>query len=430
MAKENLSLEEVVTELASAFEEFKATHSAEILEFKKKGTADVVTAEKLQKLETELVQLEGMKKTLERLEAAASRRRDTKAGSDFSPAQLKHADAFKDWFRKRDPVSLETLQRAALDASEGKAVSSGGGSAGVAIPEVIGSTIFARLQAESPMRSVVNVTTIGTADYKELVDVNGESGGWVGETDTRSATLTPALVEVAPTIGEQYAYPEIYEHILDDAFFDVQAWLIDKVVRTFARMEGEAFISGNGSNKPTGFLNGTKVAVGDFESPARPFGHLEYVPTGAAGAFQNDRGGSPPGDPGDVFFDAIHALRPGWRAGSVWVMNTTTKGIIRKMKDSDGSYLLRAGLEIGEGSQLLGYGIEEMDHMPDVAANSFPIAFGNFGQGYMAVERTGLRITVDDNITKPGSVRFYIRKRIGGKLRNDQCIKLIRAAAS
>lgn len=231
-------------------------------------------------------------------------------------------------------------------------------------------------------------------------------------------------------MGEIYAYPQVYEHILDDAFFDVAAWLQRKIARAFARGEGEAFISGNGTNKPTGFLTGTPVATGDFDSPARTFGVLEYIPTGVAGAFPNDMLGSPPANPGDVFIDTIHALRPVWRQGAVWLMNTTTKGTVRKFKDVDGNYLLRMGLEVGEGDQLLGYPIREMDHMPDVGSNTFPVAFGNFREAYLAVERTSLRITIDDNITSPGSVKFYVRKRLGGKLRQDQAIKVIKAAAS
>ena len=131
-----------------------------------------------------------------------------------------------------------------------------------------------------------------------------------------------------------------------------------------------------------------------------------------------------------MFFDTVHALRPRWRQGAVWLMNTSTKGVIRKLKDSEGNYMLRMGLEVGEGNQLLGYNIEEMDHMPDIGANAFPVAFGNFDEAYMAVERIGLRITIDDNISSPGQVKFYVRRRVGGKLRNDQPLKLIKCATS
>lgn len=420
-------LHSTIRELGSAFEAFKAKHSEELAELKKKGSVDVLTTEALQKIEARMSELEAQKAKIEKLEALAARAavagRDRKENS--TPEQLKHAEAFEAWLRSpHDSERQQDLLKAGLEA---KAISSSTASAGHAIPEVIGRRIQETLQLMSPMRQVVDVIQVGTSDYKELVDVNGETGGWVGETTTRTATAEPALEQVAPTMGEVYAHPAIYEHILDDAFFDVEAWLVRKVTDELARLEGIAFISGNGSNKPTGFLNGTPVAIGDFDSPARDFGDLQYIPTGVSGGFEAIGSGV---SPGDVFIDTIHALRPRWRQGAVWLMNTTTKGTVRKFKDSEGNYLLRPGLEMGEGSQLLGYNVVEMDHMPDEGAAAFPIAFGNFREGYLAVERTSLRITVDDNITTPGTIKWYVRRRVGGILRQDQAIKLIKQATS
>lgn len=421
-------LKKTIEGIGTAFEEFKKANDTRIAEIEKKGSATPETEAKLAKIEKDLDRLDDLKKQIEAVEAAAMRPNGGSKGDDFSPAQKKHLEAFEAWVRKPgDGEKAAQLSQAALEA---KAVSSSTSSAGHAIPEIIGARIQETLQLESPMRSVIDVVTVGSSDYKELVDVNGEDYGWVGETTTRAATNTPALEQVAPTMGEIYAYPQVYEHILDDSFFDVGAWLTRKISRAFARGEGEAFISGNGTNKPTGFLNGTPAATGDFDSPARAFGTLEYIPTGAAGAFPPDMLGSPAGNPGDVFIDTIHALRPMWRQGAIWLMNTTTKGLVRKFKDVDGNYLLRPGLEAGEGDQLFGYRIVEMDHMPDVGSNTFPVAFGNFREAYLAVERTSLRITIDDNITTPGSVKFYVRKRVGGKLRQDQALKVIKAAAS
>ncbi len=421
-------LNETIHELGSAFEEFKATHDAEIKEIKEKGAPDPLTTDKLGKLEESMSTLEDVKKRLEDAEIKLDRPNGGGGGDGLTPEQKAHRDAFVDWMRApQDAEKKSALHRAAVEA---KAISSSTSSAGYAIPEVIGRTIYQQLQQESPMRQILSVQQVGTSDYKELVDVNGETSGWVGETGTRSATSEPVLEQVAPTMGEVYAYPSIYEHILDDAFFDVQGWLVSKVTAEFARREGEAFISGNGTNKPTGFLDPTPVATADFDSPARTFGIPEYLATGNASGFGTISTTSPEHYPGDVFFDAVHAMRPRWRQGAVWLMNTSTKGVIRKLKDSEGNYLLRMGLEVGEGNQLLGYSIVEMDHMPDIAANAFPVAFGNFREAYMAVERVGLRITVDDNITSPGQVKFYVRRRLGGKLRNDQPLKLIKCAAS
>lgn len=420
-------LKSTISELGKAFEEFKATHDQEIKEIKKKGDVDPLISEKMTKIEADLSALEEVKKRLEAAEVKLDY--PGAAGGDrLSPVEQKHVEAFEAWMR--NPADAERKNALMAAAVEAKAVSSGTGSAGHAIPEVIGRRIYEVLQQQSPMRRVLSVTQVGTSDYKELVDVNGETSGWVGETGSRTATDTPVLQQVAPTMGELYAYPSVYEHILDDAFFDLQGWLIRKVSGEFARREGEAFISGDGTNKPTGFLDPTPVATGDFDSPARTFGITQYVPTGIAAGFGDTSTTSPVHYPGDVFIDAIHSMRPQWRMGAVWLMNTTTKGVIRKMKDSEGNYLLRQGLETGEGNTILGYRIEEMDHMPDIAANAFPVAFGNWNEAYMAVERTQLRITTDDNITSPGQVKFYVRRRLGGKLRNDQALKLIKCAVS
>jgi HK97 family phage major capsid protein len=77
----------------------------------------------------------------------------------------------------------------------------------------------------------------------------------------------------------------------------------------------------------------------------------------------------------------------------------------------------------------MGFGITEAEDMPAVAANAFPLAFGDFREGYLIADRVGMRITRDE-ITTPGFVKFYVRKRVGGKLRNTQSIKLLKVAAS
>ena len=77
----------------------------------------------------------------------------------------------------------------------------------------------------------------------------------------------------------------------------------------------------------------------------------------------------------------------------------------------------------------MGYPIVEAEDMPSVAANAFPVAFGDFREGYLIADRVGMRMTRDD-ITVPGFVQFYIRKRVGGRIRNSQAIKLLRISTT
>ena len=131
----------------------------------------------------------------------------------------------------------------------------------------------------------------------------------------------------------------------------------------------------------------------------------------------------------DVFVDMVYSVRERYRAGARWVTSKAVLAAIRKYKDSTGQYLWQPALTAGQPSTFMGYGITEAEDMPAVAANSFPLAFGNFNEGYMIADRVGMRITRDE-ITTPGFVKFYVRKRVGGIVRNSQAIKVLKIAAS
>lgn len=398
--------------------EWKKAQDAVGSQIKEHGAALSDTREKLEAIEKEMGQLESaLDKALE------ERSLPLRDGQRVSAEQVEYERAFESWLR--DPTNGQKQMH--LKAVQTTTDPAGG----YAVPEEISRSIGAKLLDLSPLRSLVRVVSIGTSDYKELLDDNGQSSGWVGETGTRSETNTPILQQVVPTMGTLYAYPKATEESLDDVFFDVQSWLTNSVAKEFAYQEGEAFTTGNGTNKPTGFLNGTPSAtVDDGASPVRPFGTLQYLPTGAAAGFTAGPLGSPISyDQADVFIDAEYALKPAYRSNAVWVMNKNTLKTVRKFKDADGDYLWSRSMIAGQPSTLNGYPVYEMESMPAIAANAFPVAFGDFREGYLAVDRVGLRMTVD-NITTPGYVKFYVRRRQGGIIYNDDAIKLIKCATS
>jgi HK97 family phage major capsid protein len=179
-------------------------------------------------------------------------------------------------------------------------------------------------------------------------------------------------------------------------------------------------VSGNGANRPTGFLTADKVLTADG---TRGFGDIQYFQTGNATGFAAT-------NPGDVLFDAVYGLKPAHRAQAQWAMSRNTLSQLRKFKaDTDEQYLWQPGLQLGQPGTLLGYPVLEAEAMPDVGGDEFPIAFADWRRAYMLVDLVGMRMTVDDNITTPGAVKWYIRRRLGGKLYNDDAIKLIKVEA-
>lgn len=336
---------------------------------------------------------------------------ETKAGRT-EDGDVRRA-AFRDqYLRKGRETGLIGLEQKGLNISTES-------EGGYAVPEAIDRLIETRLKDISPIRAIANVVQVGTANYKKLVALTGTASGWVAETAARPETAAPTFAEISPPWGELYANPAATQTMLDDALFDVEQWLAGEIALEFAKQEGAAFISGDGVNRPKGFLAYPTATAGDA---SRPFGTLQYVASGAAGNFAAS-------NPADKLVDLVHTLRPAYRQGAVWVMNSATLARIRKFKDGDGNFLWRPSLAEGQPGTLLGYAVVEAEDMPDVGADSLSIAFGNFAHGYVIAERTGTRILRDPYSNKP-FVHFYATRRVGGAVVNSEAIKLMKFAAS
>ena len=196
-----------------------------------------------------------------------------------------------------------------------------------------------------------------------------------------------------------------------------------KVAEAFAVAEGHAFLNGNGVGKPRGLLTYTTVATPDA---TRAWGTLQHVATGSAGAFPV---ASTSVNSADPLVDLVGALKTQYRVGASWLMNRTTAATVRKLKDADGRHIWTDSLLVGQPAVLLGYPVVLDESMPDVAANSLSIAFGNIQKGYTIVRRLGTRFLVDPYTDKP-NVRLYAFARVGAAVNNFEAVKLLKFAAT
>ncbi len=290
---------------------------------------------------------------------------------------------------------------------------------GYAVPREIDAEIERVLKGMSPIRAIANVVKTGTAGYRKLVTTGGVASGWASETGARGETATPSFAEIAPPSGELFANPAASQAMLDDAAFDVESWLAREIASEFAAAEGAAFVNGNGTNRPKGFLTYPVTAEADG---VRAFGTLQYVASGAAGAFASSGAA-------DRLIDLVQAVKAPYRQGASFVMNSKTLAGIRKLKTSDGQFLWQPGLAGAAPATLLGYPVVEAEDMPDIAADALAIAFGNFASGYVVAERNETSILRDPYSNKP-FVHFYAVKRIGGAVANSEAIKVMKFAVS
>ena len=391
-------------ELMGAFEAFKAAND-ERLEAIERKAGDGLLEEKVARIDQAVGRAQDR---LERLSAEA-RRPAIGGGEGVSPAPTTETKAAFDGYLRHGQTS------GLIEVKTGLAAGSGSG--GYIASEQVERLIERRLMAASPMREIATVRTVGSGVFKKPVSTVGVEAGWVAETAARPETDPATLLLLEFPSADLYASPAATQTLLDDAMVDLDDWLAGEVEDAFAAQETAAFVSGDGTNKPKGFLSYTVEpdATADW-------GEIGYVASGAAGAFAVE-------DPVDRLIDLIYAPKAQYRANGRFVMNRKTAGVIRKFKDADGNYVWSPATQPGATSSLLGYPVIEIEEMPVIGADSLSIAFGDFRRGYLIVDRAGVRVLRDPYTAKP-YVLFYTTKRVGGGVQNFDAIKVMKFAAS
>lgn len=324
-------------------------------------------------------------------------------------ADAPHQKAFNAYLRSGDDDALRGLE------IEGKALSSAvAADGGYLVDPQTSETVRSVLESTASIRAIANVVKVEATSFDVLVDHTDVGAGWATETDPAVETGTPQIDRITIPLHELSALPKASQRLLDDSAFDIEGWLAGRIADKFARSEAAAFISGDGSDKPTGLLTHPTV-----DNDSWSWGNLGYVVSGADGAF----------DGAEAVIDLVYALGAQYRANATFVMNSKTAGAVRKLKDADGRFLWSDGLAAGEPARLLGYPVLIAEDMPDIASDAMAIAFGDFGAGYTVAERPDLRVLRDPFSAKP-HVLFYATKRVGGDVSDFAAIKLLKFGLS
>jgi HK97 family phage major capsid protein len=382
--------------LATLFEQFKAAHTAQLDEIKA-GKTDVVTTTKLDKMNEELSALQSALDDQAVKLAAAS---INGAPGDMKPTDPAYVEAFKAHMRRGD-----------VTASMSVGVATDGG---YLAPVEWDRTITNKLKQRSPIRENAEVMQISTSPGFSKVYNDGVIGsGWVGETAARPATSTPGLTTLAFAFGEIYANPQISQQALDDVAIDLEQWLADQVDGEFAIQENVAFLSGNGTNKPTGILN---YVTGGANAATHPFGAILGATVAGAAAVTTDE-----------VIDLVYSLPSERNGNAKFYLNRTSLGKIRKLKDGQGNYIWQPTYVAGQPSTLQGYPVVEVPGMPNMTTGLVSILFGDMEATYLVIDRVGIRVLRDPFTNKP-FVGFYTTKRVGGGVKNPEYMRYIKQA--
>jgi HK97 family phage major capsid protein len=394
-------------ELMRAFDAFKAANDERLSQIERRS-ADGVLEEKVERINAAL-DAHGRRLDEIVLKAARPALVPERSGARSLDSR-EHKAAFEAYVRTGESAGLRALEVKALSVGSNP-------DGGYLVPEEVETEIGRRLAAISPIRGIAGVREISANVYKKPFMTAGPATGWVGETAARPQTDSPAFAELAFPTMELYAMPAATQTLLDDSAVNIDEWIAAEVDAVFAEQEGTAFVNGDGTNKPKGFLAYETVAEDSWE-----WGKLGFVLSGADGAFAAS-------DPSDALVDLVYALKAGYRQNGTFVMNRRTQAEVRKLKDDSGNYIWQPPAVAGGQATLMGFPVAEAEDMPDLDADSLSIAFGDFRRGYLVVDRMGVRVLRDPYSAKP-YVLFYVTKRVGGGVADFDAIKLLKFAAA
>ncbi|WCR58349.1 phage major capsid protein [Wolbachia endosymbiont of Ctenocephalides felis wCfeJ] len=388
-----------INELASSWEQFKTINDRRLKEIENKGRADSATIEQMCKINSNI---DNCKERLDLIETAVQR---PEISTDFNTSDK----YFSDYVRK----GIERgLSQKALSGDDGDI-------GGYLVTPHIVKRINKRVTDSSPMRQICSTQRISTETLDYIVeDCDYASAGWSGETvddedggskskyDFAKDTDTPKIQKISITTYELYAQPQISQKLLDDAFVDVESWLVEKIAETFSKEENEAFIKGEGAFQPKGIL-----AYKDGNS----YNKIEQV--------KADKLDS------DAVMMLYYSLDEYYFKNASFLMNRSTLKDIRLLKSQTGQYLWQPSLSLEAPDTLMGIPVYQSADMPP-ATNKLPvIAIADFKQAYKIVDSRGMRILRDPYTNKP-YVRFFITRRVGGEVVNTSAIKLFKVTSS
>lgn len=331
-----------------------------------------------------------------RIDGLETRSRRPGAGGAVETAAQVERGAWVNYLRKGDTTGLER-----------KDMTIGSDPAGgyIVAPDQFLNELLRNVVQFSPVRAAARVASTSNNAVILPKRTAGPTGSWVSETGPRLETQS-AYGQARYDVHEAGCYIDVSTALLEDSAFNLEAELSFDLAEEFGRLEAVAFVNGSGVGAPLGFMTESSVAY-------TPSGHASQITA-------------------DGLIDALHALAPVYRANSTWMMNSTTLATIRKLKDGTGNYLvLTAGLAGQVTTTLLGRPIVEAPDMPNIGSNTYPIAIGDFSQGYRIFDRVQLGILRDPfSVATSGLTRFHARRRVAAGVGKAEALRKIKIATS
>ena len=275
-------------------------------------------------------------------------------------------------------------------------------SGGYLVPDEYDRRLIQSLQEENIMRKLG--TTISTSgQHKINIAATKPAAAWVEEGEALTfgdATFDQVILDAY----KLHVAIKVTEELLSDNAFGLENFILDSFAKALGNAEEDAFLNGDGKNKPTGIFDPEKGG--------------EIGVTAASTSIKADE-----------VIDLVYSLKRPYRKSAAFIMNDQTLASIRKLKDSTGQYLWQPGLQAGEPDRILGYPVYTSAYCPVAEAGKPVMAFGDFS--YYNIGDRGIRSFAElkELYSANGMVAFVCKERTDGKLILPEAVKIMKVKA-
>jgi HK97 family phage major capsid protein len=400
-----------IDELHKAFDHFKKTNDERLKEIEKKGFVDPLIQEKIDRIHDHIDLIETKQIALQRQEV-----------SDFSGMAFKNKNEeldykyFLEYMTKGNSSNLENFRQNNLEFKNAEQLISASGSGAFLINSYLNSQIIDRVQFRSALRKFANVVKVSgnLNEYIQCLE-NFKDGGWVDEMDNRAVTETPEISKITIKLYEMYAQPRVTQQILFDSVLNLESWIIDKIADSFRILENDAFLFGDGANKPLGLFKYNSDIANKIKIEELLIPNARSAPSAAKNLTL------------DNLLNLMYLLDSEYLENASWLMSPNALRVIRGLKDAtSGVYLWQPAFEKSSPSSLLGHPIGLSRDLPiGDQSGQQPIAFGDFKKGFIILD-SDKNVFIRDQYTFKPFISFYFSKRVGASVVNPNAIKIMK----
>lgn len=275
---------------------------------------------------------------------------------------------------------------------------------GYLVPDEFEKQLIQKLQEANIMRSISHIIQTNNGEHKIPVVASEGTAAWLDEEAAYTESNTQ-FSQVSLSAHKLGTLIKVSEELLNDSAFDLMSYLSGEFGRRLGNAEEKAFLTGTGTNQPTGILNDTNGASAG--STAAKADVLTF----------------------DDLIDLFYSLKTPYRQNAVFLMSDDTVKNIRKLKDKNDQYIWQPSTQAGQPDRILNRPVYTSPYMPTLAASAKPILFGDFNYYWIADRQGRTFKRLNELYAVNGQVGFLGSQRVDAKLILPEAVKTLSMAA-